>query len=101
MTNIESRTALASPKRPDETMEGYVIRVIREEERERCADEIERLREQCVSQIEIIARLRAALALHHALAEADRREGDDAMWTRVYAEACEATAKALGHSDDR
>lgn len=28
---------MASPKRDDETMEGYVIRLIREEERERCA----------------------------------------------------------------
>lgn len=28
---------MASEKRPDETMEGYTIRLIQEEERERCA----------------------------------------------------------------
>ena len=42
-----------------------------------------------------IKQLRAALTLHHELAEADRKNGDDAMWTSQYAHACEATAYAL------
>ena len=50
-----------------------------------------------------IERLKAALALHHAIAEADRKDGDDVMWTAQYAEACDATSDALNQQrmDDK
>jgi hypothetical protein len=48
-----------------------------------------------------IERLRLALKLHDALAEQDRKSGDDNLWTATYREACEATQSALRQSGNK
>jgi hypothetical protein len=39
--------------------------------------------------------MRAALKLHHAMAQEDIKRGDDLLWSPAYQEACEATQAAL------
>lgn len=45
-------------------------------------------------------RVRAALELHHAIAEADRADGCHYMWTHQYDAACDATRAALTNQQE-